>query len=362
MLNSNPSAPVSPKQIMVSGATGYVAGWLIKRLLETGHHVHAAVRDPANEQRLAHLNALQADLPGTITYFASDLLAEGSYAEAMAGCEIVFHTASPFSLTVKDAQRELVEPAKLGTRNVLEQAKKTPSVKRVVVTSSYVAVFGDNADFLEGEKEFFNEDDWNTTSSLTHQPYPFSKTEAEKEAWKIARAQNQWQLVTVNPAFVMGPGISPHSTSESFTFMKQLADGTFKTGIPDFGVGLVDVREVAEAHLRAAFLPEAEGRYIISAVNSSFPKVAQILRDRFGDTFLFPKGIAPKWLIWLIGPIVDKTLSRKMIARNVGYPVKIDNRKSIRELGVTYRPVQDTLTEMFQQLIDEEIVTPQKVV
>ncbi len=360
------STLVSPKQVMVSGATGYVAGWLIRCLLEAGHHVHAAVRNPANEQKLAHLNALQADLPGTITYFASDLLIEGSYAEAMAGCEIVFHTASPFSLTVKDAQRELVEPAKLGTRNVLEQAKKTPSVRRVVVTSSYVAVFGDNADFSEAKKEakqeFFKEDNWNTTSSLTHQPYAFSKTEAEKEAWRIARTQNQWRLVTVNPAFVMGPGISPYATSESFGFMKQLANGTFKSGIPDFGVGLVDVREVADAHLAAAFIPEAEGRYMISAANSSFPEIAQILRDRFGDTFPFPKGIAPKWLIWLIGPMVDKTLSRKMIARNVGYPVKLDNSKSIRELGVTYRPVQETLTDMFQQLIDEGVVIPQKLV
>ncbi|NJL54671.1 MAG: NAD-dependent epimerase/dehydratase family protein [Spirulinaceae cyanobacterium RM2_2_10] len=348
----------SAREVMVSGATGYVAGWLIKRLLEDGHHVHAAVRDPANEQKLAHLNALQSDLPGTITYFASDLLTEGSYAEAMAGCEIVFHTASPFSLTVKDAQRELVEPAKLGTRNVLEQAKRTPSVKCVVVTSSYVAVFGDNADFLAGDKEFFNEGDWNTMSSLTHQPYSFSKTEAEKEAWKIAQTQDQWRLVTVNPAFIMGPGISPSATSESFNFMKQLADGTFKSGIPNFGVGLVDVREVADAHLGAAFIPEAEGRYLISAKNSSVPEIAQILRDQFGNDFPFPKRIIPKGLSWLIGPLVDKTRSRRVIALNVGYPVKIDNRKSIRELGITYRPLEETVTEMFQQLIDEGIVVP----
>lgn len=343
---------------MVSGATGYVAGWLIKRLLEAGHQVHAAVRDPANKQKLAHLEALQADLPGNITYFAADLLTEGSYAEAMADCEIVFHTASPFSLRVKDAQRDLVDPAKLGTRNVLEQAKRTASVRRVVVTSSYVAVFGDNVDFLASDKAFLSEDDWNTTSSLTHQPYSFSKTEAEKEAWKISQTQDQWRLVTVNPAFIMGPGISPSATSESFNFMKQLADGTFKSGVPNFGVGLVDVREVADAHLAAAFIPEAEGRYLISAKNSSFPEVAQLLRDQFGGDFPFPKRIIPKGLIWLIGPLVDKTLSRKVIARNVGYPVKIDNRKSIRELGITYRPLQETITEMFQQLIDEGIVVP----
>ncbi|NJL54375.1 NAD-dependent epimerase/dehydratase family protein [bacterium] len=358
MAISNQSIFISPKKVMVSGATGYVAGWLIKRLLEAGHHVHAAVRDPANKQKLAHLEVLQADLPGTITYFAADLLTDGSYAEAMADCEIVFHTASPFSLRVKDAQRELVDPAKLGTRNVLEQAKRTSSVRRVVVTSSYVAVFGDNADFLASGKEFLSENDWNTTSSLTQQPYSFSKTEAEKEAWKIAKTQEQWRLVTVNPAFIMGPGISPSATSESFNFMKQFADGTFKNGVPNFGVGLVDVREVADAHLAAAFRPEVEGRFLISAKNSSFPEVAQILREQFGGDFPFPQRVTPKWLIWLIAPLVDKTLSRKVIARNVGYPVKIDNRKSIRELGITYRPLQETITEMFRQLIDEGIVVP----
>ena len=160
----NTSAPV-----MVTGATGYVAGWLVKRLLEEGFTVHAAVRDPDRTEKLKYLNELAESAPGEIRYFKADLLDEGSYAEAMQGCEVVFHTASPFSLNTDDPQKELIEPAQLGTRNVLEQANKTESVKRVVVTSSCAAIYGDNADLEDIEGDAFTEEVWNTSSSLEHQ-------------------------------------------------------------------------------------------------------------------------------------------------------------------------------------------------
>lgn len=116
------------KPVMVTGATGYVAGWLVKKLLDEGLTVHAPVRDPGNSEKLKHLEAVAEAAPGSIEYFEADLLKEGSYAEAMAGCQVVFHTASPFKLDVEDPQRELIEPALLGTRNVLEEVNRTPSV------------------------------------------------------------------------------------------------------------------------------------------------------------------------------------------------------------------------------------------
>lgn len=109
---------------MVTGATGYVAGWLVKKLLEEGITVHAAVRNPDNEKKLAHLNALAAKAKGDIKYFKSDLLEPGSYAKAMEGCELVYHTASPFSLEVENPQRDLIDPAVKGTANVLDSANK----------------------------------------------------------------------------------------------------------------------------------------------------------------------------------------------------------------------------------------------
>ncbi len=350
-LTYNTSNPV-----LVTGATGYVAGWIVKRLLDEGFTVHAAVRNPDDSDKLKYLNELAEKAAGSIRYFKADLLKENSYAEAMQGCEVIFHTASPFTLGAKDPQKELIEPAQLGTRNVLEQANQISSVKRVVLTSSCAAIYGDNADLDLVTGNSFTENDWNTTSSLSHQPYSYSKLLAEKEAWKIAKEQDRWQLVVINPSLVLGPGINPYATSASFSLVQQFGDGTMKSGMVDLGIGAVDVREVADAHMAAAFAPNAEGRYIISGHNTNFPEFAEILRNRFGDAYPFPQKTLPKWLVWVVGPFLAKNTTRKYIARNIGLPFRADNSKSIRSLGLSYRPLKTSLTEMFQQLVDSELI------
>lgn len=350
MLTIDTSSPV-----MVSGATGYVAGHIIKRLLEAGITVHAAVRDPSREDKLTYLNEIAANSPGEIKYFKSDLLHDGSYAAAMQGCSIVFHTASPFTIDVKDAQKELVDPAKLGTRNVLEEANRQASVQRVVLTSSCAAIYGDNADCQRAPGGVLTEEVWNTTSSLKHQPYSFSKTEAEKEAWRIAEQQDRWELVVINPSFVLGPGINPHATSESFSMVKQFGDGSMKSGAPRYGFGCVDVRDLAYAHLAAGYLPQAKGRHIISGHESDLFEMAQTLIPKYGDKYPLPRKAMPKWLVCLVAPMVNKAMTRKIVSLNVNVPWKADNSKSKRELGVTYRPLEESLGDMFQQLIDNGV-------
>ncbi|MBC3916734.1 NAD-dependent epimerase/dehydratase family protein [Undibacterium sp. CY18W] len=347
MLNIDKTKPV-----LVTGATGYLAGWIVKRLLEEGVTVHAAVRNPKDADKLAHLNQLALRLPGTILYFKADLLDKGSYTEAMQGCAVVFHTASPFKLEVGDPQTELVDPAKLGTRNVLETASKTESVQRVVLTSSCAAIYGDCADIENAPGQVLTEDIWNTSSSLQHVPYSYSKTVAEREAWSIVQKQSRWDLVVINPSFILGPGLNVQGTSsESFNFVRQLGNGRMKAGIPDIGCGAVDVRDVADAHLHAAYLPNAKGRHIVSGHNTSLPKIAEALLPKY-DAYPVPRRILPKWLVWLFAPLADKSITRKMITRNVAYGWQADNSKSVRELKMSYRPLQVTIQDMFQQLID----------
>jgi nucleoside-diphosphate-sugar epimerase len=162
--------------VLVTGATGYVAGVLIKQLLELGVTVHATVRDPSNTGRLQYLNDLNEKTPGTLKFFKGDLLDEGSFAEGMEGCAVVFHTASPFITSVQDPKKDLVEPAVHGTRNVLNEATKAGTVKRVVLTSSVAAIYNDATDTYEAPDNKLTEEDWNTGSSLTYKPYSFSKT------------------------------------------------------------------------------------------------------------------------------------------------------------------------------------------
>ena len=348
------------RPVMVTGATGYVAGWIVKKLLDEGLTVHAAVRDTVNMEKLKHLNALAEQAPSSIAYFKADLLADGSYAKAMDGCEVVFHTASPFFMNVKDPQKELIEPAQLGTRNVLEQANRAESVKRVVLTSSCAAIYGDNADLEQTANGVFTEVDWNVSSSIDHQPYSYSKMLAEKEAWKICGEQRRWDLVVINPSLVIGPGINPKGTSESFNLIRQFGDGSMKSGAPNWGMGVVDVRDLADAHLKAAFTPSANGRYITSGHNTDFPSMAKPLIARFGDTYPFPKKTLPKWLVWLVAPMVNAGMTRKMVGRNVNHSWRADNSKSLRELGMQYRPLEESMVDFFQQMIDAGTVLPGK--
>jgi dihydroflavonol-4-reductase len=270
----------------------------------------------------------------------------------MKGCRIVFHTASPFTTSVDDPQAELVDPALEGTRNVLGSAGETESVERVVLTSSCAAIYGDNADLDSTERGVFTEADWNTSSSIDHQPYSYSKTVAEREAWKIAEAQDRWRLVVINPSLVVGPGINPKASSESFSLVRQFGDGRMKTGVPNIPIGAVDVRDVAEAHFRAAFTPEARGRYIVSGHDTSFPELARLLEPRFGGDYPLPRRVLPKWLLWLVGPMVNRAMTRKFVVRNVDRPFRADNTRGRQELGLRYRPLSESINEMFEQLVE----------
>ena len=351
------------KPVLVTGATGYVAGVTIKQLLEHGVTVHATVRDPTNTQRLQYLQQLADKSPGgKIKFFAGDLLKMGSFKDAMEGCEIVFHMASPFTVEVHDPQKELIDPAVLGTENVLLQANQTPTVKRVIVTSSVMAIHSDNVDGND-----LTEETWNRTSSLTHNPYALSKTLAEQKAWVIAGSQKQWTLVTICPSFVCGPGLKYSKTSESYQLVKQMGsnDPAMAAGLPNLGMIPVDVRDVATAHIVAAYTPGASGRYIASPGKGyMWPELGKILgNDKYcnfkakGYPIVTKAAPLPKFMFWLLGPYVAKGLTRKWVWNNIGFCASYDTTKSKVELGMKYRPVQVTLGDMYQQLIDEGIVS-----
>ncbi len=339
-----------PKKLLVTGATGYVASWIVKRLLEEGHHVHATARNLSQKNKTAHLQKLADESPGEISFFEADLLEEGAFEAAMKECEIVFHTASPFITVVKDAQKDLVDPALIGTRNVLLQANATPSVKRVVLTSSCAAMYTDAIDCQKGPNGELDESLWNDTASINYQPYNYSKTLAEKAAWEMANAQNNWKLVCINPSLIFGPALAPEfSKSESLAIFKQLADGSLSTGVPRVGIGITDVRDVAEAHVQAGFRTEANGRNIVSGHNTNMLQMAQMLHEEFGNAYKIPHRLAPKWLLYLVGPMVNKVITWKFVKNNVDVVWKANSSKAKRELGVSYRPLKQTLNDTFEQ-------------
>jgi nucleoside-diphosphate-sugar epimerase len=342
------------KPILVTGASGYMASWIIRLLLEEGRYVKATVRDKSDKEKVGHLLRMGEEHPGTLELFEADLLKNGSFDAAMADCELVMHNASPFQMFgIKDPQKELIEPALEGTRNVLNTANRTPSVKRIVLTSSIAAIYGDAIDIKTSPGEVFTESDWNITSSPNHRPYCYSKTVAEKEAWRIAGEQKQWDLVVVNPGFVLGPSLTNRTDSFSIDFMLSMMNGKYKRGVPDLYNGIVDVRDVAKAHLAAGTHSGASGRHILVADTLNFSEVADILRKKHGD-YPLPKGNVPKFFLYLFGPF--KGIPRKFIKLNVGIPIKCDNSYSRKDLGIEYTPVEKTLYDHAAQIIESGLL------
>jgi len=343
------------KPVLVTGGSGYIASWLIKYLLDDGINVHATVRDKTDDAKIGPLDRIAESAPGKLTLFEADLLDDGAFDVAMGGCELVFHTASPFVFSgVKDPQKELVDPAVSGTRNVLESANRTFNVKRVVLTSSAASVYGDNADLEQAEGDAFTEDDWNTTSSLSHQPYSYSKVAAEKAAWEMARAQDRWDLVVINPGFVLGPSLTTGSDSTSLKTIRQFVDGNLRTGAPELEFGVVDVRDIALAHIKAGFTPDANGRHICVSRSMSMLEMGRVLAEHFGERSSFPTRNLPRTMVWMVAPAVG--LTRKYVWANVGHPLRFDTRRAREELGAEFRPVETTLVDHFQQMIDDGIV------
>ncbi|NCN10726.1 MAG: aldehyde reductase [Leptospira sp.] len=334
--------------ILVTGASGYVASWIVKYLLEEGYKVHGTVRSVKSEDKIGHLLEFQKSFPNKLELFEADLLENGSFQKAMKGCGTVIHTASPFVVTgIKDAQKELIDPALKGTRNVLETVNSTNTVKKVVLTSSVAAITGDGADAEQSKNRTLDETFWNNTSSLDHQPYSYSKLLAENEAWKIQNDQDRWNLVTINPSFILGPSLSNRMDGTSVQFVRRLISGELRFGVPKLYFGIVDVRDVAKAHLLAFQNSQAAGRYLTSCETKSMLELSQLISKSFGKTYPTANSELPNFLMYGLGPLLG--LTWKFLERNLGQTYFMDHTKSLG-LGLTYHDIAMTLKDHIEQM------------
>jgi nucleoside-diphosphate-sugar epimerase len=335
--------------VLVTGGSGYVALELIQQLLVSGSKVHTTVRSLRNEAKVRPFKGLQQQFPDQLRIFEADLLSPGAFENPMHGCTVVYHPASPFLLPekIRDGRRQMLEPALNGTRNVLSAVSKTPSVSRVVMTSTVGAIFGDYIDVRQMKDETLAEAYFNTSSTLETYPYHFAKVEAEKEAWRIAKEQSRWSLVTINPGLILGPSLTSASQSGSLFLLDGMMRGHFFYGLPDWSMATVDIREVAQAHIAAARNANATGRYILAEKEmTSLVEMSRILRKVHKLPWLLPKYQLPNWLVMTFGPWWG--LRRDYMRKHLGIRFKIDNARSISELGIVYRPIEETLTDHYR--------------
>lgn len=369
----------SGRPICVTGATGYVAGHIVKRLLAAGHTVHGTCRAPDDARSTEHLLALPGAKEGRLVLFRADLLrdADGlAFDAALRGCGALIHTASPYQVDVRsrrEAER-MIATAVQGTETVLKAAARCPTIERVVVTASSVTVFGDAHE--RGKGHVFTDADWNTIADRDHFPYYYSKVAAERRAWAIAEEVERvakaaaaaaggrqqpppaasWSLVTVHPPAVWGPPISSRRDGESVEQVLDLLSGKLWPWAPQLGVGVVDARDAALAHCAAALAPQARGRYLINArACELLSQAARLLRRAYPARPVPVLTKPPITPLLLFGPLLG--LPRPMTRALFRKVPQIDASRAAEDLALReYIPLEDTILDMAAAVVARGMV------
>jgi len=349
---------------VVTGASGFMAGHIIRELTDKGFKVRGTVRNVSDTAKTQHLKDL---FPG-IELYEADLLDDGSFQECIKGARFVFHCASPFQYVVEDPERDLVEPAVKGTINVLRCARLAGGVRRVVVTSSTAAVctFKPPSD----SSWQWSEDDWNVDTTLEDNAYRYSKTLAEQAAWAwMASCYNShnygvaggfsdasevraaleaggqaydvsFDLISINPSFVTGPSLSSRTDGESTKLIKNMLEGVYSVNGTKGGpcISMIDVRDVAAAHVAAIHNPAAFGRYIVSS----------------------DQGISHLELASYLA--ADANLASLPLPKHAQTPTTyrplFNTAKAQRDLGLSARQISESVVESAHNLIRKGLIEP----
>ncbi|MGW1209197.1 SDR family oxidoreductase [Streptomyces sp. NPDC002499] len=333
-------------EVLVTGGSGYIGSWCILALLEAGHSVRTTVRNLSREPELrAMLQRGGAASDAPLQVVAADLTKDEGWPEAVRGCDFVLHVASPTLTSVPQSDDDMVKPARDGVLRVLRAARDA-GVRRVVLTSAIGAIAYGHPD----RDTPFTEDDWTDVDDTGIQPYQKSKTLAERAAWDFIKTEGAgMELATVNPTGVLGPVLGP-DYSPSLGLIQRMLEGKMPVSLK-FASGYVDVRDVADLHLRAMTHPAAAGeRFIATSGHSLWVRdVAAILRDRLGErAHNVPTREMPVWAsrgISLVNP--DMRMLRKLLGKNLD----ATSAKAQRLLDWHPRPVETTITETAESLL-----------
>jgi nucleoside-diphosphate-sugar epimerase len=334
-----------PKTVLVTGGSGFLGGWCVVELLRRGHRVRTTVRDLSREPEVRAAVGSEVEAGDNLTVLAADLTADEGWEAAVAGCDHVLHVASPFPPAQPKDPDELIVPAREGTLRVLRAALGA-GVDRVVVTSSVAAV-GGGAKPSSGPLE---EADWTDLANPKLSPYVRSKTIAERAAWDLVReAGESGRLAVVNPGAILGPALS-EERSFSLEVVERLLKGM--PGVPRIGFSIVDVRDVADLHLRAMSAPEAGGeRFIAVARFRWMSEVAETLRDRLGeDAAKVPSRSVPDLVVRAMG-LFDPGV--RSITGQLGRKLTYSSEKAERTLGWSPRPTEETIVECARSVIGQ---------
>ncbi|XP_071838978.1 uncharacterized protein [Apostichopus japonicus] len=335
-------------RVLVTGASGYVASCIVNELLTKGYTVRGTVRSLSNPNKVDPLKSLAERTPGTLELVEADLLSPETWKSAVEGCSHVLHTASPFPFEQPKNAEEVVRPAVDGTLSVLRACKEAGTVKRVVITSSVASVG------VYHTTRPLTEEDWTDPSrgGPEAEPYIISKLMAEKEAFKYIESlddKDKFEFCTVLPGFVIGPSVA-NQAATSLDIVKRIMVGGDPL-IPNIAFTWVDVRDVADAHIKCMTLKQAAGqRFLITDKSLTYRDVCKQLYDEFHDQGYSPSlRLAPRLVIRLMSLFDNAARSMNLVW---GVVTTYDNSKMKNVLGIQPRDCRQGLIDMAYSLIE----------
>ncbi|MDJ0627828.1 MAG: aldehyde reductase [Rhodobacter sp.] len=341
-----------PQTVFVTGASGFIAKHIVVKLLNAGYEVVGSVRSlsRAAEVRDAVVPHLTdaTGIEDRLRFAALDLGSDDGWSEAMSGADILMHTASPFPLEQPDNEDEVIRPAVDGALRAL-RAARTAGIRRVVMTSSSVAVM--HTELPEG-KAAFDEDDWTDLAHPAATPYAKSKTLAEKAAWDfVAQEAPEIELTVINPTFVLGAPLDGNYGT-SVKVIERLLRAKDPM-LPQFGFPSVDVRDVAEMHLRALTHAGTAGKRFIAVDRFIwFHEMAEILKAAHPDRKVVTRR-APNFVVRFLA-LFDKAI--RTILPVLGHRDEVSNARAREALGMTFTDIADSVRATGAFLVDNRIV------
>lgn len=328
-------------RVLVTGASGFIALHCIARLLQDGRSVRGTVRSKAKKEAAVR-KALGSDVGERLELVDADLSSDAGWDEAAAGCKDVLHVASPFPPARPKHEDDLIKPARDGTLRVLRACAQA-GARRVVVTSSMASV-----QYGTQPGRPYDERDWSVTDDGKIDPYSKSKTLAERAAWDFVAslpADRRFELVTVNPALVLGPLLDPDGSTSLEAVGKLLRREV--PGVPDLSLAMVDVRDVADAHMLALMKPEAAGkRFCCVAHIASVQEVARLLAARYPQRRIATR-MLPSFVVRAVA-LFDPAV--KLVVPSLGRRIAVDT-SALRALGWSPRGVEPMITDTAESMI-----------
>jgi nucleoside-diphosphate-sugar epimerase len=331
--------------VLVTGGSGFIGSHCVLQALAAGHSVRATLRNPARGDEVrSQLERAGATGFDRLSFASADLERDAGWPEAVAGCDFVLHVASPFPLAPPKHEDDLIRPARDGALRVLKAARAA-GVKRVVLTSSFAAVgYGHREQAAP-----FDETSWTSLEGEGLSAYVKSKTIAERAAWDFVAREGGPELAVVNPVGVFGPVLGP-DTSTSVVIVQRMLDGSIP-GLPHMRFGVVDVRDVADLHLRAMTDPRAKGERFLAVAGDflTLSDIARILKARLGDAARrATTRELPDWLVRLVS-LVDSSV--RQVVPELGKDRNATADKAKRLLGWSPRSREDALVATAESLI-----------